>query len=676
MPKGKKRTKSKNKLKNKPKSKGETRIKSRLRKGEHTNWRSYTGTLEITRRGTGYVLVPELANDIFIPVDYLAPALNGDYVKVSAKGRGRKIHGRIVKVLKRKQQKFVAKIEVNSKFDVQSYTATVQSGNYNLDLPLFYESSELNGLELEKLALDGAKALVRIDDSAKRVRAVLLKVLDKSHAEELLNTEILLAHGFATEFPENLQAELQTLRDSEDLANPERADYTSFFTCTIDPEDAKDFDDALSVEWLSENLLRIGVHIADVSFFVKPDSLVDAEARARATSVYLPSQVAPMLPEKLSNNICSLVPNKVRLAFAAIFDMELTSAKIRKVQFSRTRILSKKRFTYADAQNIIDTGQGEYAREILALHQIAQKMRQARMQNGSIDFNSVEQRFVLDNNFQPIDIVAKKMGTANQLVEEFMLLANCSVAEYLSKAVSPPFPFRIHDEPDLEKLERFAYFVRKRGYDFPINDLKKLPQNLNKLLQVASAEDRVIFDRLGIRTMAKAVYSAKNIGHYGLGAEFYTHFTSPIRRYPDILTHRALMDALRKTGFSEKMRAEKMESLCEHCSERERAAMDCERSAIRYKQVQWLSKFVGEEMDGMISGVTERGFWVETLPHYCEGMVSIHTLPNAENLVFIAEDFALKQRGSRKIYQMGQRVCVRIVRTDLDTREVDMELVK
>lgn len=666
--------KSGTKIKQKSKSKIQSRTKFKTPIAGQN--KTYIGSLAITRRGIGYVLVPELSSDIFIPTKYLSPALNGDQVKVALLSReGQKMNGKILKVIHRKQRKFVAEIIENTG-QTQSYRAILKTGDYQLSLPL------LDNLAYP-LNCAGQKALVQLQEDKKSVFK-LLRLMGEKQSEELLNTEILIEQGFPLEFSAKVATELSQIQNIEDLDNPQRLDYTKVFTCTIDPEDAKDFDDALSLENLENNVLRIGVHIADVSFFVRPETQLDLEALERATSVYLPSRVAPMLPEKLSNEICSLVPNVPRLAFAAIFDIELSSAKVLAVQFRRTRILSKKCFTYAEAQEIIDNQTGAYQVEILALHQLAQRLREKRMQNGAIDFMLAEQRFILDDNFYPIDVVTKKMGTANQLVEEFMLLANFSVAKYLAERNKTSkekfcFPFRIHDEPDMEKLEIFSKFVRKRGYEFHLQSLKDLPNNMNKLLKKALPEDRIIFDRLGIRTMAKAVYSTKNIGHYGLGAEFYTHFTSPIRRYSDILTHRALALSLTEKNPLNKHKhpePDKIEAMCQHCSERERAAMDCERSAIKYKQVQWLSKFIGKEMDGLISGVNDNGFWVETLPYYCEGMVSLKSLKDAGEFVFIAEDFALKKRRSKIIYQMGQKVRIRIVRTDLARREVDMELVE
>jgi ribonuclease R len=446
-------------------------------------------------------------------------------------------------------------------------------------------------------------------------------------------------------------------------------------TFTIDPFDAKDFDDAISYQKLKNGAIEVGVHIADVSHFIEEDSALDLSAFERATSVYLPDRVVPMLPERISNELCSLRPHEDKLTYSCVFQINV-KGEIKDCWMGRTVIHSNHRFTYEDVQEIIEAGVGLYDKEILHLHEWAQSFRSKRMKEGAINFSSQEVRFKLDENGTPIGVVVKESKASHQLIEELMLMANRYVAARVAKvkvADKPiPFPYRIHDQPDEEKLIPFVEFAKKYGYHFKTSSPGEIAKSFNEMLsRVQGLPEQRVLEQMGIRTMAKAVYTSKNIGHYGLGFEHYCHFTSPIRRYPDILVHRVLTSILNNDPKADK----KMEQKCIHSSERERAAMESERSANKYKQVEYMKKFLGEEFDAVVSGVASFGFWAETVDQKCEGLISATSLLDYDDFVYHEGEYALIGKRSGWAFRIGDAVKIKVVAANLSKRQLDYEWI-
>ncbi|MDP9042186.1 MAG: ribonuclease R, partial [Bacteroidota bacterium] len=510
----------------------------------------------------------------------------------------------------------------------------------------------------------------------KKPQGEVLQVLDEADENDRVMKEILIENGFAILFPEKVLEDAKVLPENipaEDLAG--RKDFRKVLTFTIDPADAKDFDDAISFRKLKNEMYEIGIHIADVSHYVKPGTALDEEAYERATSVYLPDRVNPMLPEKISNELCSLRPDEDKLCFSAVFHINHKGV-IKEYWLGRTVIHSDRRFAYEDVQDIIDNKDGDFAEEIIILHEIAQRFRKQRIKKGAINFSSVEVRFRLDDKGKPIGILVKESRESHQLIEEFMLLANRTVASHVAKIKirkKPiPFPYRIHDTPDKEKLAPFVEFAKKYGHHFDTKSPEGIAASFNLMLEdVKGKPEQHVLEQLGIRTMAKAVYTTENIGHYGLGFNNYCHFTSPIRRYPDVLTHRILQEVLDEEIHIHK----KLEEQCKHCSERERAAMDSERAANKYKQVEYMKDFVGDIFAGVISGVAAFGFWVETVEHKCEGLVGLNSLMEYDDFRLIEGEYALVGKRSGRRFRMGDKVNIKVVSANLAKRQLDYEWV-
>ncbi|MBS1756287.1 MAG: ribonuclease R, partial [Bacteroidetes bacterium] len=565
------------------------------------------GKLDISRSGMGFVMVEGQEKDIMIKPNDFGKAFNGDIVKVELSKnlqRDRRAEGKIIEVLERKQTEFIGSVQVN-----KSVVFFVPGGEK--PIPDFY-------IPLDKLkgAKDGDRVVakfVKWDKTDKKPQGEIISVLSAENEADLAMKEILINAGFPLQFDDVVIKEAEKLSPKitrEELKK--RKDCRDILTFTIDPADAKDFDDAISIRNLDNGHYEIGVHIADVSHFVTPESILDKTAYERATSVYLPDRVNPMLPEKISNELCSLRPNEDKYCFSVIFQIS-NRAEVKHKWIGRTIIHSNHRFTYEEVQQTIETKDGLHFKPILLLNTLAKQFRQARFENGAINFSSQEVRFKLDENGKPVGIVIKESKDAHKLIEEFMLLANRTVAEYVSKIKinkEPiPFPYRIHDTPDEVKLKPFVAFARKFGYKFNMQDEKAVAKSFNQLLKdVEGKPEQHVLEQLGIRTMAKAVYTSQNIGHYGLGFENYCHFTSPIRRYPDVMVHRILQQCIDKGLKPDK----KMEEKCRHCSDRERSAMEAERAGNKYKQVEYMKQFIGDEFEGIISGIASFGFWVET----------------------------------------------------------------
>ena len=632
------------------------------------------GTLDVTRSGMGYVIpknTTDKTHDVLVRPSDFNRALNGDSVRVKVTKESPvsgKREGKIVEVTERKQTTFIGTLQLSDRF-----AFFVPEGDK--PLPDFYiPKDKING------ATNGDKVVVGFtswESGDKKPSGEVLSLLTAENENDMAMKSLLSENGFPLEFDKEVIKESKAL--SQSIGKTEiakRKDFRDTLTFTIDPVDAKDFDDAISIKRLNDGWLEIGVHIADVSHYVQPETALDKEAYKRATSVYLPDRVNPMLPESISNVLCSLRPNEEKLTFSAVFTMN-EKGKIKDTWLGKTVIHSDHRFTYEDVQDIIeDKSEGPYKEEIFLLNELAQHLRKKRFEKGAINFSSQEVRFKLDEKGKPIGIVVKESKESHQLIEELMLLANKGVAEYVSEIKinkkPVPFPYRVHDQPDEEKLAPFIQFAKKFGYKFNTSSPEKIAESFNLMLEkVQGKPEQHVLEQLGIRTMAKAVYTPENIGHYGLGFENYCHFTSPIRRYPDILVHRILESCLETHPVTDKQMPEK----CKHCSERERAAMDCERAANKYKQVEYMRQFLGDDFEGIITGVALFGFWVETIEQKCEGLVSIQSLSDYDEFRLVESDYSLVGMRSGQRFRMGDKVRVQVVAANMEKRQLDYQWV-
>jgi len=650
---------SKKKVKTKSKSKGKPAAQLLLK-----------GKLEVTRSGMGYVIVENTEGDVLVRPGDFNTALNGDTVRVKVfkeNVRTGKKEGKITEVISRKQTEFIGHIQLSTNYAF--FIPDTDKPMPDLFIPL----GELNGAKNKDRVV--ARLLQWDKDDKKPVGTVVSIMLPEDENDAAMK-ELLAQAGFPLSFPEDVMEEAERLPevlDSEEIKR--RRDCRELLTFTIDPADAKDFDDAISIRTLSNGLYEIGVHIADVSYYVHPETELDQEAYKRATSVYLPDRVNPMLPEKISNELCSLRPHEDKFTFSAIFQMN-NKGEIKQYWLGKTVIHSDHRYAYEDVQTIIETKKGKHEEEILLLNDIAQQLRKKRFSKGAINFSSQEVRFKLDEKGKPIAVVVKESKESHQLIEEFMLLANRTVAENVAKLKinkKPlPFPYRVHDRPDEEKLAPFILFAKKHGHSFDTSTPQAIAHSFNTMLQEAQGKpEQHVLEQLGIRTMAKAIYTTENIGHYGLAFEHYCHFTSPIRRYPDVLVHRVLESILIDKPITDK----KMEEKCKHSSERERAAMECERAGNKYKQVEFLKEHIGEVFEGVVSGVSSFGFWVETVAHKCEGLVSIVSLSDYDDFRHVDSDYSLVGRRSGRSFRMGDKLFIRVVAANLEKRQLDYEWV-
>ena len=632
---------------------------------------SVEGIFERRSNGKNHVITEDEGEPIFIAERNSLRAMNGDKVKVLiyAKRKNHVLEGEITEIIEKAPQIFIGTLEI------QKHFAFLLTDNKILANDIFIPKEKLKG------AKNGDKAIVQITSWPERAKNPYGEVIDILGTSGENNTEmhaILAEFGLPYSYPQTVEKAADKIDDTiypDEIKR--REDFRSITTFTIDPKDAKDFDDALSVRHLKNGLWEVGVHIADVTYYVKPDSIIDREAEKRATSIYLVDRVIPMLPERLCNQVCSLRPNEEKLCYSVIFELN-NKAEIQNSRIVRTIIKSDRRFTYEEAQNVIESGKGDYKDEILILNDLAQKLRTKRFSNGAINFDRHEVKFEIDETGKPISVYFKTSKEANKLIEEFMLLANRTVAEAIGKVPkgrkAKAFVYRVHDLPDPEKMNNLATFIRRFGYNLKTEGNKNdVSKSINNLLDnVQGKREENLIETVAIRTMAKAAYSTANVGHYGLAFDYYTHFTSPIRRYPDMMVHRLLA---RYAEGGRSVNEKKLEEECKHSSEMELTAASAERASIKYKQVEFLSERLGEEYDGVISGVTEWGLYVEINENKCEGLVPIRDLED-DFYEFDEKNYCLMGRRTHKIYRLGDPIRIQVARANLEKKQLDFALIE
>jgi ribonuclease R len=643
-----------------------------------------TGILDMTHHGYAYLVTEDEGEDVFIARNDLNTGLDGDLVKVFVypkRKRASRLEGEVVEILERARSTFVGTVEISRNY------AFLLPDNRKMPVDVFIPLEKLHGAE------HGQKAIAKIIDWPAKVKNPFGEIVDILGYPGENDTEmhsILAEFELPIKFSREVEEEAERIPDRiapEEVKN--RRDFRKVPTFTIDPADAKDFDDALSIRPLEKGTWEVGIHIADVSHYVKTKSILDGEAYDRGTSIYLVDRVVPMLPEKLSNGVCSLKPNEDKLTFSAVFKMD-DQGSVLEEWFGRTVIHSDRRFNYDEAQQIIESGKGDMNVEMLKLYEISRVLKEKRFSNGSINFERDEVKFNLAEDGTPTGVYFKVQKESNWLIEEFMLLANRRVAEFASRGgkyageVQPEemkgsktkgktFVYRIHDVPDPEKMDAFTRFITKFGHTLnPRQPANQLSHQLNHLLdQVQGRKEQHVVEMMALRSMAKARYSTNNIGHYGLAFKDYAHFTSPIRRYPDLMVHRLLGHYL---AAGDSKNRETYEKRCQHASEMERKAVEAERASIKYKQVEFMQDKIGQHFDGVVSGLTEWGIYVEILENKCEGMVSIKGIAD-DFYEFDEEEYMIKGRHTGRKFEIGDEVVVEVTQANLSRRQLDYKLV-
>jgi ribonuclease R len=628
------------------------------------------GRVDMTADGSAYI-VPEdeFEKDVFVAPRKLKNALHGDTVKVYvfAKKSGRKNDGEVIEIIKRAKSDFTGVIKISDRF------AFVIADDKKMMHDIFVPLADILG------AKNGQRVLVSLSDwpeGAKNPIGIVKHVLGNQGENNTEMNAILAQYGFPLSFPPQVEKQANDIPEEIPASEiAKRRDVRNVLTFTIDPADAKDFDDAISYQKLPNGNYEIGVHIADVSHYVIQGTDLDKEAYSRATSVYLVDRVIPMLPERLSNGLCSLRPNEDKLCFSAIFELD-EKANIQSEWFGRTVIHSDRRFSYEEAQEVIENKTGDCAEELLKLNELAYILRDQKFKNGAISFESTEVKFKLDDNGKPIGVYVKERKDAHKLIEDYMLLANRKVAEFIAKKVlgknKLTFVYRVHDSPNMESLNTFALFASRFGYKISTKSDKEIAKSLNYLMNdVEGKKEQNILTSLAIRSMAKAIYTTKKTSHYGLAFDYYTHFTSPIRRYPDVMAHRLLQTYLDNGKSAD---AESYEAACVHASAMEKRAAEAERASIKYKQAEYLEENIGTEYKGIISGVTEWGMYVEIEENKCEGMIRLRDISD-DFYVLDEKNYCIVGQRKKKKYQLGDEVMIRVKKVDLSKRQIDFALI-
>ncbi|MEO6521088.1 MAG: ribonuclease R [Mucilaginibacter sp.] len=628
------------------------------------------GKVDLTNDGSAFIVVEdEFENDIYVAPRKLKNALNGDIVKVYvyAKSKGKRKEGEVIEIIKRHKMEFTGIVKLSERF------AFFVPDDRKMQHDIFIPLGELNG------ARNGEKALAEITEwppEAKNPVGRIKNVLGKQGENDTEMNAILAEYGFPLSFPKEVEEEANAIPEVISVQEiAKRRDFRNILTFTIDPFDAKDFDDAISFKYLDNGNFEVGVHIADVSHYIIPDSPLDKEAYERGTSVYLVDRVIPMLPERLSNGLCSLRPNEDKLCFSAVFELDANAYVINE-WFGKTVIHSDRRFTYEEVQEVIETNEGDYVKEITLLNELAYKLRDRKFKNGAISFETKEVKFKLDETGKPIGVYVKERKDAHKLIEDYMLLANRKVAEFIAKKGKGKhqytFVYRSHDSPKQETLAGFAMFAARFGYKINTKSDKEIARSLNHLMEdVEGKKEQNVLTQLAIRSMAKAVYTTKKTSHYGLAFDYYTHFTSPIRRYPDVMVHRLLQHYL--NGGSS-VNAEHYEVLSIHSSQMEKKAADAERSSVKYKQAEYLKDQVGNIFTGIISGVTEWGMYVEIIENKCEGMIRLRDISD-DFYTLDEKNYAIIGQRKKKTYRLGDEVQIKVKSVDLTKKQIDFTLI-